>query len=65
MIGVSVDGARCQGAGQCVMTAPGVFDLGDDGTVRLLRDRVAEPEADELVAAAELCPAQAIAVRRD
>lgn len=64
MITVSVDGSRCQGAGQCLMNAPDVFDLGDDGTARLIRDEVDEASAGGLDDAVELCPAQAIALHR-
>ena len=52
----------CIGAGMCVMTAPAVFDQGDDGLVELLQ---AEPEGDDAVAAREavgLCPSGAIRV---
>ena len=64
MIAVSVDSGRCQGAGQCLMNAPAVFDLGDDGTVRLLQDRVEDAEGGALDAAVQLCPAQAITLHR-
>lgn len=57
---VTVDTKRCIGAGQCVLTAPDIFDQDDEGTVVLLVDT---PEADELVReAVYLCPATAISV---
>jgi ferredoxin len=52
----------CIGAGMCVITAPAVFDQGDDGLVELL---VEEPEGAAAVAAREavaLCPSGAIRV---
>jgi ferredoxin len=59
---VSVDLDRCQGYGNCVMTAPDVFDLGDNGLVVLLEERPSDDRADDVVQAVKLCPTQAIAV---
>lgn len=63
MIRVAVDRARCVGAGQCVRTAPEVFDQDEaEGLVVLVAEH---PEADvvEYVRkAALLCPAQAIRI---
>jgi ferredoxin len=59
---VTVDTKRCIGAGQCVLTAPDIFDQDDEGTVVLLVD---SPEADEVELVREavyLCPATAISV---
>ena len=60
---VNVDQARCAASGQCVMTAPDVFDQRDeDGVVMLLREHP-PPESTQAVRdAAVLCPAQAISV---
>ncbi|WP_329080505.1 MULTISPECIES: ferredoxin [unclassified Streptosporangium] len=58
---VTVDEAKCCGAGQCVLIAPGVFDQrDDDGVVVLLEP---EPGADQhtlVREAAAVCPAAAI-----
>ncbi|MEV5651120.1 ferredoxin [Nocardia sp. NPDC052254] len=57
---VEVDRPMCVGSGQCVLTAPEVFDQDDDGFVTLLSER---PDADQLEAVQEsaaLCPAAAI-----
>ena len=60
---VEVDEPKCIAAGQCVLTAPEVFDQRDeDGIVVLLTD---EPGAELHPAvrdAAALCPAAAIRV---
>ncbi len=60
---ITVDEARCCGAGQCVLIAPEVFDQRDeDGVVALLDP---EPAADRHAAvreAAAVCPTAAIQV---
>ncbi|MEV8098899.1 ferredoxin [Kitasatospora sp. NPDC085879] len=60
---VTVDQDRCCGSGQCVLTAPAVFDQSDeDGLVRLLHPG---PDGDQRAAvrlAAALCPGNAITV---
>ncbi|MCU7820533.1 ferredoxin [Kitasatospora sp. DSM 101779] len=60
---VTVDQDRCCGSGQCVLTAPAVFDQSDeDGLVRLLRPGPAEEERAAVRLAAALCPGSAITV---
>lgn len=63
---VSVDRDRCCGAGQCVLTAPEVFDQGDDdGVVVLLDARPAPDRHASVREAAAVCPAGAITVSDD
>jgi ferredoxin len=59
---VRVDEAKCIGAGQCVLTAPEIFDQRDDGIVILLDPE--PPPALHAAArkAAKLCPALAITI---
>ncbi|MFC1402700.1 MULTISPECIES: ferredoxin [Streptacidiphilus] len=60
---LAVDPERCIGSGRCVLSAPAVFDQGDeDGLVRLLDP--APPDALRAGArnAAALCPSGAILV---
>jgi len=53
---------KCIGAGQCVLSAPAVFDQDDDGIV-VLRDATPPPSEHEAVRkAARLCPAVAILI---
>ena len=59
---VRVDLDRCQGYGNCVVTAPDVFDLSDDGLVVLLEEHPSAERAEDVLNAAKLCPVQAIAV---
>jgi ferredoxin len=58
---VTVDQDRCCSSGQCVLTAPTVFDQSeDDGLVVLLQDRPAPELHPRLRTAAALCPGGAI-----
>lgn len=59
---IEVDVDRCVGGGQCVLSAPDLFDQNeDDGTVILLDQPLASQE-DEARQASRVCPAAAIAV---
>ncbi|GAA1222836.1 ferredoxin [Kitasatospora nipponensis] len=61
---VTVDQDRCCSSGQCVLTAPAVFDQSEeDGLVLLLQDRPAPALFPQLRTAAALCPGGAITVR--
>jgi ferredoxin len=58
---VTVDQDKCVGAGQCVLTAPEVFDQRDeDGIVVLLREEPPATAHDDVRTAAQVCPALAI-----
>jgi ferredoxin len=60
---VKIDREKCCGAGQCVLAAPAVFDQGlDDGIVILLEENPPEEMREDVVSAADLCPARAIEV---
>ncbi|MFF4808777.1 ferredoxin [Micromonospora chersina] len=60
---VEVDRDRCCGAGNCVVTAPEVFDQDDEDGLVLLRRSAPPAEAlDRVRLAVELCPAGAISV---
>lgn len=62
---VAADADRCVGAGQCVLSAPRVFDQSDEGTVVVLDTSPSGADAAAAGTAAGLCPARAISVRRD
>lgn len=57
---IEVDRDLCIGSGDCVDTAPAVFELDDDGKAIVL-DPNGAPE-DEVVDAARNCPVTAIFV---
>ncbi|MFF7408475.1 ferredoxin [Streptomyces lydicus] len=62
---ITIDSNVCIGAGQCALTAPGVFTQDDDGFGALLPGRE-DGAGDPLVwEAARACPVQAIAVTDD
>jgi ferredoxin len=55
---------RCIGSGQCVMTAPTVFDQdNDDGLVLVIKEALDEDEQEQVLAAVSGCPVQAIAAQ--
>ncbi|MEU6050214.1 (4Fe-4S)-binding protein [Streptomyces xanthochromogenes] len=59
---VSADREVCVGAGLCALTAPAVFDQGDDGLVDVLTpdpDRAQQPAARQAV---NLCPSGAVSI---
>jgi ferredoxin len=57
---VRVDHGKCRGHAQCVLIAPGVFELGDDDRARVVTE-VVPPEAAAAVEDAVLmCPEAAI-----
>jgi len=63
---VVVEQGKCIGAANCVRAARRVFGQRDeDGLVVLLQEHPAERDADDVRAAADLCPAQAIALIQD
>ncbi|MFI6742929.1 ferredoxin [Nonomuraea sp. NPDC050451] len=60
---ITVDEAKCCGAGQCVLVAPEVFDQRDEDGIVILLD--AEPPAEQhslAREAAQVCPAAAILI---
>ncbi|AWW40818.1 ferredoxin [Streptomyces sp. AS58] len=60
---VIVDHDKCCGAGNCVLSAPEVFDQSDqDGTVLLLDPEPAEEHRSAVEDAVTACPGTAISV---
>ncbi|MFF2147398.1 ferredoxin [Kitasatospora sp. NPDC058190] len=58
---VIVDQHKCVASGQCVLTAPEVFDQREeDGIVVLLTETPPDHLLDDVRQSATLCPAQAI-----
>jgi ferredoxin len=59
---VTADRDVCIQAGNCVMSAPAVFDQDDDGIVLVLVDEVPDDELIRVCQAVKLCPSQALQV---
>ena len=57
---VRVDRGKCRGHAQCVLAAPGVFELGDDDRARVLTEVVPPEEAAAVEDAVLMCPEAAI-----
>lgn len=62
---IVVDRDRCTGLGMCEAEAPELFEVQDDGTLRILTDRP-EPACRAVAeAAVEACPTEALRLRED
>ena len=57
---ITVDRDRCVGSAYCQRIAPGVFDLGDDGSAVVLDADVTGPRAAAVREAEAECPSMAI-----
>ncbi|WP_328607903.1 ferredoxin [Amycolatopsis sp. NBC_00345] len=62
---ISVDNDRCELYGICAMDAPRLFELGQDGRLRFRKRLLGEDDIDQAIAAARVCPAQAVVLRGD
>lgn len=62
---IDIDTGVCIGAGQCALTAPGVFTQDDDGFSELLPGRADGARSALVREAARACPVSAISVRED
>jgi ferredoxin len=62
VIKVVVDRDVCQNHGQCVFSAPQVFELDDDGELVQLQDEVGEDLREAVEEASDVCPVQAITI---
>lgn len=59
---VNVDFNACMGNGQCMMAAPEVFEVRDDGLLYVLDETPPEDLRARVEKAARLCPTQAITI---
>jgi ferredoxin len=59
---VIADRDTCQGYGNCITTAPDVYDIDDDGKVVLLAETIEESERARVEEAARSCPVDALTV---
>lgn len=59
---IEVNLNKCQGYAQCVAEAPEIFALNADGLAEVLSASVTADDEKYAVAAADLCPMQAIII---
>lgn len=59
---VVVDMLMCVGNAHCMVAAPEVFEVQEDGSLALLQEHPSEELRERVEDAARLCPAQAIAI---
>ncbi|MBA3410493.1 MAG: ferredoxin [Geodermatophilaceae bacterium] len=59
---VKADFGVCQGYANCVMTAPEVYDIDDDGVVVLLKDEISDAERAKVQEAVNSCPVSALSI---
>jgi len=59
---IEIDLNKCQGYAQCVHEAPEIFTLNADGLAEALSAAVTEENEKFAIAAADLCPMQAIII---
>ncbi|MGJ6123845.1 ferredoxin [Mycolicibacterium sp. Y3] len=57
---IRVDGTKCSGIGMCEMTAPTVFEVGDDGQAHVIGG--AQDDAAMAQEAVANCPTGAISI---
>jgi ferredoxin len=62
---IIADTDRCVGAGQCVSSAPGIFDQDEDALVMLLDSSPADSDLHIVRAAVDRCPSGAIGLLED
>ncbi len=64
-IEVVADRGRCLGSGNCFYSDPEVFDQSEqDGIVIVVNPNPSDEHRDAVLLAANLCPGQAISVRK-
>ncbi len=57
---VEADSELCIGSGACEVLAPDVFEVGEDGVVRVLRPRPGQADEDAVRDAVAQCPTGAL-----
>jgi ferredoxin len=59
---IAIDQNRCEGHGQCAVSAPDIYALDDDGYVQVLVAELPEQLIERAKAGARSCPMAAIVV---
>jgi ferredoxin len=63
VIEIHADLGKCEGYANCIVAAPDVFDIDDDGKVVVLRASVDDGERDRVSESVRACPAAALSLR--
>ena len=59
---VKVDTTRCSGIGLCEMTAPMVYEVGEDGQSHVLKETPSVDEMPSVEQAIASCPTAALSI---
>ncbi len=59
---IEIDYDKCIGIGSCESVAPDIFEVGDDGQVKVLVEEPDESQRDIVTEAEASCPTGAISV---
>ena len=59
---LKADFETCQGYANCVITAPDVYDIDDEGTVVLLKSEIGPEDRAKVAEAINSCPVSALSI---
>jgi ferredoxin len=59
---VVADIGKCDGYASCVVAAPTIFDINDEGLVELLVEHPAQSDRTAVEEAVRVCPARALSI---
>lgn len=59
---LKADFGACQGYANCVVAAPDIYDIDDDGVVVLIKDSITPEERPRIEEAARSCPVSALII---
>lgn len=59
---IILDRSKCDGLGMCEAEAPDLFEVQDDGSLTILDLTPTDDRRDEVEAACDACPTQALSI---
>lgn len=59
---IQIDRTKCSGIGLCEMTAPSIFEIGDDGQSHVINPDPAEEDRRTVEEAVSSCPTGAVSL---
>jgi ferredoxin len=63
VIEIRADLDKCEGYANCILAAPDVFDIDDEGKVVVLRASVGDSGRERVAESVRACPAAALSIR--